>query len=229
MFSYISNLYVFAHMRIKYHSILLGCIFTLLSFLLNPPLQAQTQPHLMVYGDSLVAGYGLAQEQSFPSQLQAKLDALGVDIKISNAGVSGDTTAGGRSRLGWTLAEEPGGIILVLGGNDMLRGLDPAAAFDNLNAILSELARQNIPVLLCGMLASANLGADYQQQFDRIYTELAAQHDVLFYPFFLEGVALVPELNQPDGIHPNAEGVSMIISQMQPAIESLLTQMGVDW
>lgn len=229
MFSDISNLYVFSHMRIKYHSILLGCIFTFASLLLNPPLQAQAQPHLMVYGDSLVAGYGLAQEQSFPSQLQAKLDALGLDIKISNAGVSGDTTAGGRSRLGWTLAEDPGGIIIVLGGNDMLRGLDPAAAFDNLNAILSELTRQNIPVLLCGMLASANLGADYQQQFDRIYTELAAQHDVLFYPFFLEGVALVPELNQPDGIHPNAEGVSKIISQMQPAIESLLKQMGVDW
>ena len=151
---------------------------------------------LMVYGDSLVAGYGLPPHQSFPSQLEQYLRTAGLQADVVNAGVSGDTTQGGRNRLAWTLAEKPDGLILVLGGNDMLRGLDPQAAYDNLDAMLEVLTSQQIPVLLCGMLASANLGAEYQQAFDSIYPRLAAKYEVSYYPFFLEGVALNPIFNQ---------------------------------
>lgn len=180
---------------------------------------------LMVYGDSLVAGYGLPPHQSFPSQLEQYLRTAGLQADVVNAGVSGDTTQGGRNRLAWTLAEKPDGLILVLGGNDMLRGLDPQAAYDNLDAMLEVLTSQQIPVLLCGMLASANLGVEYQQAFDSIYPRLAAKYEVSYYPFFLEGVALNPTFNQPDGIHPNAAGVAHIIENMSPYLDSFIPQL----
>lgn len=216
-------------LRIKIiRMVVISFIAGFMLFFAGAQTSAQERPQLMVYGDSLVAGYGLPPEQSFPSQLQAALESQNIQIEVLNAGVSGDTTAGGRSRLEWSLADKPDGIIVVLGGNDMLRGLDPQAAFDNLDAILSKLNSAQIPVLLCGMLASVNLGAEYQQVFDAIYPKLAAKHDVLLYPFFLDGVALLPELNQRDGIHPSPQGVAVIISKMQPHIDQLLVQMGVE-
>lgn len=190
----------------------------------------QTEFRLMVFGDSLVAGYGLDQSDSFPAQLEARLQATGASVQVLNAGVSGDTTAGGLARLDWALADRPDAVMVVLGGNDMLRGLEPSASRDNLDQILNRLTKLDIPVLLCGMLAPANLGADYQAEFDSLYPHLAQKysqsHDVLFYPFFLEGVALNPALNQPDGLHPNKQGVAHIISSMTPIVRQLLSNAG---
>ena len=190
----------------------------------------QTEFRLMVFGDSLVAGYGLDQNDSFPAQLEARLQATGASVQVLNAGVSGDTTAGGLARLDWALADRPDAVMVVLGGNDMLRGLEPSASRDNLDQILNRLTKLDIPVLLCGMLAPANLGADYQAEFDSLYPHLAQKysqsHDVLFYPFFLEGVALDPALNQPDGLHPNKQGVAHIISSMTPLVRQLLNKAG---
>jgi len=177
---------------------------------------------LMVFGDSLVAGYGLTTQQGFTSQLQQALDQSGYKIKVINAGVSGDTTAGGRARLDWSLAENPDYVILVLGGNDMLRGLSPTQTRRNLLEILEQLTMKKIPVLFCGMLAPVNMGAEYQAEFNTIYPDLARQFGIGFYPFFLEGVALNPALNQPDGLHPNHEGVGIIVKNMMPAIKQLL-------
>ncbi|MGB0397989.1 MAG: arylesterase, partial [Candidatus Puniceispirillaceae bacterium] len=135
-------------------------------------------PQLMVFGDSLVAGYGLPAEEGFTRQLQDRLTAQGVEIKILNAGVSGDTTAGGLARLEWALAEQPDYVMIVLGGNDLLRGLDPQASYENLNAIINRLKDRNVKILLAGMQAPRNLGADYAAEFDRIYPALAAKHDI---------------------------------------------------
>lgn len=179
---------------------------------------------LMIFGDSLVAGYGLDRVTAFPRQLQSRLTAKGFDVEVINAGVSGDTTSSGKSRLDWTLANTPDAIMIVLGGNDMLRGVDPSVTRRNLDEILSALTDRNIPVMLCGMLASPNLGADYQAEFDSIYPELAAKYDVAFYPFFLEGVALEPKFNQPDGIHPNAIGVRKIVLGMVDDVGKFLTE-----
>ena len=178
----------------------------------------------MIFGDSLVAGYGLDRVTAFPRQLQSRLTAKGFDVEVINAGVSGDTTSSGKSRLDWTLANTPDAIMIVLGGNDMLRGVDPSVTRRNLDEILSALTDRNIPVMLCGMLASPNLGADYQAEFDSIYPELAAKYDVAFYPFFLEGVALEPKFNQPDGIHPNAIGVRKIVLGMLDDVGKFLTE-----
>ncbi len=179
---------------------------------------------LMIFGDSLVAGYGIDAVTAFPRQLESRLKARGFDVDVLNAGVSGDTTSGGRSRLDWTLAEKPDAIMIVLGGNDMLRGIDPSITNDNLDAILASLKDRDIPVMLCGMLASPNLGADYTTHFNAIYPALAAKYDVAFYPFFLEGVALVPQFNQPDGIHPNALGVRKIVVSMIDDVASFLNE-----
>ena len=181
-------------------------------------------PQLIVFGDSLVAGYGLPAEEGFTRQLQDRLTAKGVDIKILNAGVSGDTTAGGLARLEWTLAEQPDYVMIVLGGNDLLRGLDPLATRRNLDQILSKLAARGIKTFLCGMLAPVNLGAEYGAEFNSVYPDLAQKYDLAFYPFFLQDVALVQRFNQRDGLHPNAEGVAKIIDGIMPLLQKFLSK-----
>jgi acyl-CoA thioesterase I len=183
---------------------------------------AAGEVRLLGLGDSLMAGYGLSKTDSFPSRLEAALRAKGHDVRVVNAGVSGDTTAGGRARLDWALADKPHAAIVELGANDALRGLDPKAAEANLDAILSRLKAAGVPVLLAGMLAPRNLGAEYHEAFDAIYPRLAEAHGVALYPFFLDGVAGRRELNQPDGIHPNAAGVDVVVRGILPHVEALL-------
>lgn len=183
---------------------------------------------LLVLGDSLAAGYGLAQQQSFPAQLEEVLHDAGHDVTVINAGVSGDTTAGGLARLDWTLGGLPAGApeaaIVQLGANDALRGMDPQSTFANLSAILVRFQERGIPVLLAGMLAPPNLGSEYADAFNAIYPRLAEEHDVLFYPFFLEGVAGERRFNQGDGIHPNAQGVKAIVHNVLPSVKALLRE-----
>jgi acyl-CoA thioesterase-1 len=186
---------------------------------------------LLMLGDSLTAGYGLDHRLSLPARLEAALRARGRPVRVINAGVSGDTTAGGRTRLDWALAELPEGVpaaaIVALGGNDALRGLPAREVHANLAAILDGLGRRDIPVLLAGMRAPPNLGADYGREFEEAYARLTRERPgVVFYPFLLEGVAADPALNQPDGIHPNARGVEEIVRRMLPAVEALLGRIG---
>ncbi len=177
---------------------------------------------LLVLGDSLGAGYGLPAGQGFSARLEAALRARRHDIAVIDASISGDTTAGGRARLEWALAAEPDFAIVELGGNDGLRGLDPAEVRANLGAILKRLRERNIPVLLAGMMAPRNLGPAYEKAFNSAYPELARQYGATLYPFFLDGVALDPELNQPDLIHPNAKGVAVIVERIVPYVERLI-------
>ena len=179
---------------------------------------------ILALGDSLTAGYGLGPGDGFTDQLQDRFDkTYGVgEIVIINAGVSGDTTRGGLARLDWALADAPDLVMVALGGNDMLRGLEPAETLSNLSQILETLQQQNKPVLLAGMLAAANMGQDYASEFDSIYPQLAREYDVVFYPFFLDGVALNPDLNQPDGLHPNQKGVAIMVEKFWPYIEQLV-------
>lgn len=188
-----------------------------------PALPAAADPaRLMAFGDSLTHGYGLAPGETFPEQLEAALRADGLDVTVLNAGNSGDTTAGGLARLDWALADDPDAVILELGANDGLRGLDPAATYANLDAMLARLAREGLPVLLAGMLAPPNLGREYGKAFNAIYPRLAEKHAVPLYPFFLEGVAAQRSLNQGDGIHPNAAGVAEIVARIKPHVVGLL-------
>ncbi len=178
---------------------------------------------VLALGDSLTAGYGLAAEEAFPARLQMALRKQGLRVRVINAGVSGDTSAGGRARLDWSLADNPSAAIVELGANDALRGLDPDATRANLDAIISKLRKRGIAVLLAGMLAPPNLGPEYEARFNAIYPALATKHGVLFYPFFLDGVAARPELNQADGMHPTAAGVDIIVERMLPLVGELVT------
>ena len=207
-------------------------IFPVLLFLMPamvpamvPAMAHADTPRMLVFGDSLVAGYGLPPGQSLPDQLQRDLMARGISVTVINAGVSGDTTAGGLARLDWSLADNPDAVIIVLGGNDMLRGLPPEGTAANLDAIISRLRERNIEVLLAGMLAPRNLGPDYIDAFDAIYPALAGRYDIEFYPFFLDGVALDPALNLDDGLHPNRQGISKISRLMLPAVKRLLARL----
>lgn len=204
-------------MRFGYFALLLGL------FLAASPLQAQTL-HILAFGDSLTAGLGLDPAQAFPARLEAALKARGHDIVIANAGVSGDTSSAGAERLDWSLVPEIDGVIVELGANDALRGIDPDATEKALDAILGELRKRKLPVLFAGMLAPRNLGPDYGKKFDALFPRLAQKYGVLFYPFFLDGVAAEPALNQPDGLHPNSKGVDMIVSRILPITEDLLKQ-----
>jgi acyl-CoA thioesterase-1 len=179
---------------------------------------------IVAFGDSLTAGYGLPAQGAFPTKLQAALKAKGYDVTVVNAGVSGDTAAGGRDRLDWSVPEDADAVIVELGANDALRGLDPAQTQRALAAILDRLAAKHLPVLLAGMLAPRNMGSDYTARFDAIYPKLAANHPVVFYPFFLEGVAADPHLNQGDGMHPNAAGVDVIVQRILPKVEELISR-----
>jgi acyl-CoA thioesterase I len=185
---------------------------------------AQAQPRLLVLGDSLAAGYGLAHPDGFQARLAAALVARGIAVRIVDAAVSGDTTAGGRARLDWALADGADAAIVELGGNDGLRGIDPRATERNLIAILDGLAAKKIPVLLTGMLAPPNLGPEYGTEFRAVFTRLGARPGIIFDPFFLEGIAGDRALNQPDGIHPNPEGVTRIVARMLPLVERLLAE-----
>lgn len=187
------------------------------------PRAASAAPlRLLAYGDSLIHGYGLGPEDTFPAQLQRALTAAGREAAVINGGNSGDTTAAGLARVDWTLAEKPDAVLLLLGANDFLRGIDPKETEANLTALMQRFQAEGLPVLLAGMLAPQNLGADYAAAFDAIYPRLAQSYDAELYPFFLDGVALDPALNQPDGIHPNAAGVAVIVERILPAVERLL-------
>ncbi|SDB66374.1 arylesterase [Belnapia rosea] len=178
---------------------------------------------LLALGDSLTAGYGLPPGEGFVPRLQAALTARGRQVRMLDAGVSGDTTAGGLARLDWAMADQPQAAIVELGGNDGLRGLPPAETRRNLAAILDRLAARRIPVLLTGMLAPPNLGADYGREFAAVFHDLARERpDVIFDPFFLEGIAGDAALNQVDGIHPNPRGVERLVARILPAVEALL-------
>jgi acyl-CoA thioesterase-1 len=184
---------------------------------------AEARPvKILAMGTSLTQGYGLPPGTEFTTQLQAALKASGIDAEIVNAGVSGDTSSGGLSRLQWSLADHPDAAILELGSNDMLRGVPPSVTEKNLRAILDIFRKNRIPVLFTGMHAQRNLGKDYVAEFDSIYPRLAKEYGVLFYPFILDGVALDPKLNQADGMHPNPAGVKVIVARILPYVKKLV-------
>ncbi len=193
-----------------------------LSFAFATPASGETR--LLVFGDSLTAGFGLRARDAFPARLEAALKRDGLAVKVINGGVSGDTTAAARARLKWALRTKPDAVIIELGGNDALRGVDPATTEANLEAILARLDALNIPVLLCGMYAPPNMGRDYGRRFNAIFGRLAERYGLLFYPFFLEGVAMKPALNQRDGIHPNGRGVGVIVERLLPYARELVLQ-----
>ena len=198
----------------------------MLPLLAAAPAQAQGRDiRIMMLGDSITAGYGLPRGQALPVRLEAALRAKGHQVRIIDAGVSGDTTAGGRARLDWALADRPQAVIVALGGNDGLRGIEPRNTEANLAAILDALAARGLPAMLAGMIAPPNLGADYGRDFAASFTRLSsARPGVVYYPFLLDGVAGDAALNQPDRIHPNEAGVAELVRRMLPAVESLLAR-----
>ena len=205
--------------RSLYHALLSLSVLVALCL----PVVAIAEPlKLMVLGDSLVAGHGLPQGEAFPDILEQALRDGGHDVVLLNAGVSGDTTAGGFARLEWSLGDNPDALIIVLGGNDLLRGLEPAATRENIAGIITMLHDKNIPVMLAGMQAPRNLGVQYAAEFDGLYRDIGADERVIFYPFFLDGVALQADMNQPDGLHPNLAGVREITKRILPYTEKLL-------
>jgi acyl-CoA thioesterase-1 len=200
-------------------------MLALMTIATTPSLKAQPAAKpvkLVVLGDSLSAGLGLPAQEAFPAKLQKALLAKGIDVDMINAGVSGDTSSGGRDRLDWSVAEGTEGVIVELGANDALRGIDPDLTRSALTDIVAKLKARKIPVMLCGMMAPPNYGADYAVRFNSIYPDLAKQFDVPLYPFFLDGVAADAKLNQADGIHPTAAGVDIIVNNMMPTVEAFL-------
>jgi acyl-CoA thioesterase I len=199
----------------------IALVALVLAAVLATPAAAQ-QKRLLIFGDSLVAGYGLPREAGFIAQLDQALKDAGHEVVLIDGGVSGDTSAGGSARIGWSLTERPTHALVELGANDALRGVNPKETKKNLQRILDSLERAHVPVLLAGMRAPRNFGDDYADEFDDIYGDISGGVAVALYPFFLEGVALQPELNQPDGIHPNVKGVAVIVQRILPDILKLL-------
>jgi acyl-CoA thioesterase-1 len=179
---------------------------------------------IVVLGDSLSAGFGLPVQSAFPEKLAAALKADGIAATVANAGVSGDTASGGLGRLDWSIPQGTDAVILELGANDALRGVDPAVTKTALDKILVNLTARHISVLLAGMRAPRNMGVDFDKTFDAIYPALASTHAVVFYPFFLDGVASDPKLNQGDGMHPNAAGVDVVVARMLPSVKQLIAR-----
>ena len=186
--------------------------------------EARAPLRIVAFGDSLTAGYQLALADAFPAQLERALKAAGHDVEIANAGVSGDTTAAALARLDWAIPDGTDAVILELGANDMLRGLDTAAARRNLEAMITRIKAKGATILLAGMRSVDNWGADYAQRFDAIFPELARQHGVALYPFFMDGVIGRPALSLADGLHPNPRGVGQIVAGIQPAVAQMITR-----
>lgn len=198
-------------------------IFLALGLFFFANAKAQAQPvNLVGFGDSLMAGYELPADQAFPVRLETLLKDKGHDVVITNAGVSGDTTADGLARVDWSIPDGTQGVILELGANDALRGLSPEESRSNLEAILKRLKERKIPVLLVGIVAPPNMGGDYEAKFNPIYKELAASHSVPLYPFFLDGVAMQPGLQLKDGMHPNGDGTTVMAERFLPVAEAFL-------
>jgi acyl-CoA thioesterase-1 len=181
---------------------------------------------LAVLGDSLTAGFGLSASDAFPAKLQKALRDKGITVDILNAGVSGDTASGGLARLDWSIPQDIEAVIVELGANDALRGVDPAVTRKALDGILTRLKARNVAVLLCGMYAPPNYGADYAARFNSIYPDLAKAHGVPLYPFFLDGVATVASLTQSDGLHPTAAGIDVVVQRILPTVEAFLKDRG---
>jgi acyl-CoA thioesterase I len=181
---------------------------------------------LAALGDSLTAGWGVSPDDAFPVRLAQALRRRGYDVTIENFGISGDTTAGGLARLDAVIDAKPDGVLLELGANDALRAVPPAQARANLDAMLARLSQAGIPVLLCGMRSLANYGRDYAAAFEAIYPDLAGRYGAVLDPFFLDGVVGRPDLNQPDGLHPNAAGVTVIVDRILPVAETFLQRLG---
>lgn len=189
------------------------------------PALAQSPIEVVAFGDSLVAGYGVGPGESFPEQLEASLRAEGYDVSVANAGVSGDTTSAGLQRLEWSVPDTADLVIVELGANDALRGVSPDVTRRNLDEILTRLGRrEGTRVLLAGMVAPPNMGGDYARDFNPVYEDLAEKHDVAFYPFFLDGVASIVELNQNDYMHPNANGIAVIVERILPTVRASLDE-----
>jgi acyl-CoA thioesterase-1 len=191
---------------------------------LVPPAQAADPVKIVAFGDSLTAGLGLGEDDAFPAKLARALQKKGFTVNITNAGVSGDTASGGLARLDWSVPEGTQAVIVELGANDMLRGMDPAVTKTALDEILTRLERRHIPVLLAGMKSVGNFGPDYAKAFEAIYPSLASTHPVVFYPFFLAGVIGNGDLNQTDGLHPTAAGVDIIVARILPQVEILIAR-----
>jgi acyl-CoA thioesterase I len=185
---------------------------------------AAREPVIVAFGDSLTAGLDLPEKDSFPAQLERALKARGQELKVVNAGVSGDTAAAGLARLDWAMPDDASAVIVEFGANDALQGLDPAATKATLEKIITELKSRGLPILLTGMEAPPNLGKDYVNQFRAIYADLAQRYDLILYPFFLDGVALDDQYTLSDGMHPNAEGVARIVDGILPKVEELLVR-----
>lgn len=206
--------------------LILSCLLTLTAFASDG---ASRKIVVLAYGDSLTAGYGLGPSDGFTPQLQAWLAGrLTHPVKVVNAGVSGDTSTGARARLEWTVAGLPNGkadlVILELGGNDVLRGIDPKITFENMSAMIKYFQSKDMKVLIAGMRSPPSYGPEYQSAFDTLYPDLARQHHAKLYPFFLEGVAMDKSLNQADGIHPTKEGIAIIVERIGPLVESMIKQ-----
>ena len=197
----------------------------LVSFAAPSAAQGDASLKIVAFGDSLTAGYGLTAQDAFPARLERALQAKGVKVEVENAGVSGDTSSGGLSRLDWSIPDGTDGVILELGANDMLRGIDPDVTKKSLDAILAKLKERNIPVLLCGMRAAPNMGDHFVDAYDRLYEELAKKYDAVFYPFFLDGIAAQAKFAQRDGVHPNAAGVDQIVANILPKAEELIARL----
>jgi acyl-CoA thioesterase-1 len=196
-----------------------------MAVVLSFPVAATERPvRIVALGDSLTAGYGLPAQAAFPAKLERALRARGLAVEVVDAGVSGDTASAGLARLDWAVPDGTDAVIVELGANDMLRGIDPRVTRRAMEEIVRRLAERRIAILIAGMRAAPNLGAEYGREFEAIYTDLAAAHDLLLYPFFLEGVVTEGKLNQRDGIHPTAAGIDIIVARILPKVEELVVK-----
>ncbi|CAN5432460.1 arylesterase [soil metagenome] len=215
------------YLSIMKRLILIKVAVVLISLTICNTTVAQNQKSVLFFGDSITAGYGLDEEQAYPALIQQKIDSLGMEHKVVNAGLSGETTAGGARRVDWILQQEIDVFILGLGGNDGLRGIDPENTRENLQTIIEKVREKNpdITIVLAGMEAPPNLGEQYTSRFRQVFADIAEENDLIFIPFLLEDVAAVRELNQPDGIHPTAEGQQIIADNLWEVIKPLLTDL----
>jgi len=202
----------------------LAAALVLVASVLTTAAAAEKPIRIVALGDSLMAGYQLPMSAAFPAQLEKALKAKGLNVEIANAGVSGDTASGGLSRLDWSVPDGTDAVIVELGANDMLRNVDPKVTRAALEQIVTRLKQRGIELMLAGMRSVANYGEDYAKQFDAIYPELATTHNLVFYPFFLDGIAADAKLNQRDGLHPTEAGVETIVTRITPKVEELIAR-----